>query len=222
MDVLPAARLHCAATAAGVPTATPPQRSKGAQRPPTQHRRGHPRQFGSLNPFSRSLHETRFSAGFLLTCKCFAIDCTPSGACGTRVAPTRAVQRPRPPVRATVSLQTSRPLSDRPGCQKKARAALRRESDAPSVSSFAIRAYQAPDLFVTSRRTGSAVVSAPIEDEALLDESGTRSHQVSWTHARASTVTIRHMCADQEAYICSMETEQRRFIRNFLVRYPAC
>ena len=212
MEVLPASRLHCAATAAGVPTATPPQRSKGARRPPTQHRRGHPRHFGSLESF---LPVMRMRPVVLLVAIVYALGCLwNSGGSEGRPA-TQTCQ-------ATVSLQTSRLLSDRPGCQKKARAALRRESDAPSVSSFAIRAYQAPDLSVTSRRTGSAVVTAPIEDEALLDESGTRSHQVSWTHARASTVTIRHMCADQEAYICSMETEQRRFIRNFLVRYPAC
>ena len=48
VDVLPAARLHCAATAAGVPTATPPQRSKGVRRPPNQHRRRHVPVVGSL------------------------------------------------------------------------------------------------------------------------------------------------------------------------------
>jgi hypothetical protein len=102
VEVLPAARLHCAATAAGVPTATPPQRSKGAQRPPTQHRRGHPRQFGSLESFLPVMHETPLVPP---VCR-FAIDCTPSGA----VELGWPEQRPRPPVRATVSLQTSRPF----------------------------------------------------------------------------------------------------------------
>ena len=65
------------------------------------------RQFGILSP--GHAHETPVQTN---KCPGFSLSFRyrPSGACGTRVAPTRAVQRPRPPVRATVSLQTSRPF----------------------------------------------------------------------------------------------------------------